>query len=66
MSTSSVFYGEEWAVQATPPTRMSWGRNSGRTRRVVARKHLMSASRTGEVMVTLGLGMVWSIAGENT
>jgi hypothetical protein len=43
---------------AAPPTRTSWRRSSGRTRRVIVRKHSKSASRSGAAMVTLGFGML--------
>lgn len=42
---------------AAPPTRTSWRRSSGRTRRVAARKHSRSAPRIGSEMARR-LGMV--------
>lgn len=44
---------------AAPPTSISWRRSSGRTRRVVARKHSKSASRIGGGMM-VGFGMAVS------
>lgn len=43
---------------AAPPTRISWRRKLCRTRRVAAKKHSKSASRSGAVMGRSDFGML--------